>query len=126
MGEKESLYSKDWFNKAAKDTKRVEILLREDDIEGAGFHLQQAIEKYLKGYLLSKGKRLRHIHELDDLLDIALEYDPELERFRSLCEEATEYYIEERYPFITTSGVTKEEVEVNLTKAKELIDRVMG
>lgn len=126
MGKKESLYPKDWFNKAAKDMKRVEILLKEDDIEGAGFHLQQTIEKYLKGYLLAKGEKLRRLHELDDLLDLVLEYDSRLERFRSLCEEVTEYYIEERYPFVTTSGVTKEEVERNLAEAKELRDKIMG
>jgi len=53
--QKESRLPPDWFDKAGKDLWRVEILLAADDIEGAGFHLQQAAEKYLKGYLLHKG-----------------------------------------------------------------------
>jgi hypothetical protein len=47
----ESLYPQDWFAKARQDIRTVEILLREEgDTEVAGFHLQQAVEKYLKGY----------------------------------------------------------------------------
>lgn len=38
----ESKLPDDWFAKAAKDLQRVDILLAADDIEGAGFHLQQA------------------------------------------------------------------------------------
>ncbi len=52
---KESKLPHDWFEKARKDLQRVKVLLATDDIEGAGFHLQQAAEKYLKGYLLGKG-----------------------------------------------------------------------
>ena len=52
---KESLLPKDWFAKAAQDMKRVDALLAINDDEGAGFHLQQAAEKYLKGYLLGRG-----------------------------------------------------------------------
>ena len=44
---KESLLPKDWFAKAAQDMKRVDALLVINDEEGAGFHLQQAAEKYL-------------------------------------------------------------------------------
>ncbi|MEO0124526.1 MAG: HEPN domain-containing protein [candidate division WOR-3 bacterium] len=39
--------------KAEQDLKRVKIMLDADDYGDAGFHLQQAIEKYLKAYLLS-------------------------------------------------------------------------
>ena len=61
---RESLLSEDWFDKAAQDMRRVEILLAADDVEGAGFHLQQAAEKYLKGYLLGKGWALKRTHDL--------------------------------------------------------------
>lgn len=54
MPKRESLYPKDWLAKAEQDLKRVEVLLEADDAPGAGFHLQQAMEKYLKGYLLYK------------------------------------------------------------------------
>ena len=63
----ESRLPHDWFDKASKDLRRVEILLATEDVEGAGFHLQQAAEKYLKGYLLGKGWPLRRIHDLEPI-----------------------------------------------------------
>ncbi len=49
MKPKDSLYYHDWFTKVDKDIERVERLIDIDDLEGARFHLQQAMEKYLKG-----------------------------------------------------------------------------
>jgi HEPN domain-containing protein len=51
MPAKESRYSADWLAKAQKDWQRVEPRLRDNDVEDAAFHLHQAVEKYLKGYL---------------------------------------------------------------------------
>ena len=125
MPDKESLYPKDWFTKADKDMQRVEILLREGDMSGAGFHLQQAVEKYLKGYLLSKGWKLKRIHDLEDLLKFAVRYDRDFERYQSLCEVVTEYYAEERYPFVAPSELTKEEIKEGLEKSKELASKIL-
>jgi HEPN domain-containing protein len=100
MRHKESLYPQDWFAKAQKDLHTVEILMREQgDAEVAGFHLQQAAEKYLKGYLLSQGWQLQRTHNLEVLLNEAVRFEPSLERFRDLCEKATDLYTLERYPF---------------------------
>jgi len=48
MKRQESQVPKDWFDKAEKDVRRFDALLSISDVEGAGFHLQQAAEKYLK------------------------------------------------------------------------------
>lgn len=53
MKDRESLLPKDWFYKGDLDMRRAEILLENNDPSGAAFHLQQALEKYLKA-LLSK------------------------------------------------------------------------
>ena len=58
MSREESYYPQDWFRIAEKDLERVQRRILLNDPEDAGFHLQQAVEKYLKGYLLSKGWRL--------------------------------------------------------------------
>jgi HEPN domain-containing protein len=121
MKNRESLLPKDWFQKGDLDIKRAEILIRENDAEGAAFHLQQAIEKYLKGYLISKGWKLKRIHDLDDLLDYALDHDKDFEEFRDLCQEVTEYYFEERYPFLMSSELTENEVKLKIEKAREFI-----
>lgn len=47
--EGESTYLSDWLQIAADDFRRVPRRLEEDGISDAAFHLQQALEKYLKG-----------------------------------------------------------------------------
>lgn len=124
MKNKESLLPKDWFHKGDLDMRRSEILLENDDPEGAAFHLQQALEKYLKGYLISNGWKLERIHDLEDLLDYAVDYNKAFEDYRSLCQEVTEYYFEERYPFLISSGLSKDEVRLRAEKAKEFILKI--
>jgi hypothetical protein len=58
---------------------------------------------------------------LEDLLDYAVDYHKEFEEFRSLCQEVTEYYIEERYPLLMASELTKDEVQLKIKKAIEFI-----
>jgi len=121
----ESLYPQDWFAKARQDVRTVEILLREEgDAEVAGFHLQQAVEKYLKGYLLSQGWGLERIHNLEALLNEAIRFEPELEGFRELCEEATDFYTLERYPFFASPGITLEDVSHLLRVLRQLIEQI--
>lgn len=121
MQDKESRYPKDWLKKADSDLKAVEVLLKAQNLEAASFHIQQAIEKCLKGYLLSKGWKLRRIHELDTLLDEAAAYKVDFKKFRTLCEIATEYYLEERYPFLMPSELTIKELQKVLEETKELV-----
>ncbi len=125
MGHRESQYSDDWFRIGNKDIKRAEILLDLRDFEGAGFHIQQAVEKYLKGFLLSKGWKLRRIHELEVLLNDAIIYEPILEKFRMDCQKITEYYLEERYPFQISSELTEDELRKSLESATELINEII-
>ncbi len=94
----ESSYPDDWFRLAARDLERVARRLAEGDVDDAAFRLQQAIEKYLKGYLLSRGWRLKRVHDVEALLSDAIRYEPRLERYRTLCQQVAGYYIIERYP----------------------------
>jgi len=121
---KESLYPADWLRIAEKDLGRVEHLLDVQDAEASGFFLQQAVEKFLKAFLLSKGWRLERIHDLEALLNAALAYDPSLEQFRSVCQKVTGFYFVERYPFITETGLTEDDVCSSLRQVKELIEKL--
>jgi HEPN domain-containing protein len=76
MGAEESRYWKDWFTIGDRELRRAANLLSLADLPGAAFNVQQAVEKYLKGYLLSKGWELRRIHNLEILLNEAARYEP--------------------------------------------------
>lgn len=124
MPHEESRYPADWVRIAEKDLGRVDRLLDENDPELAGFCLQQAVEKFLKAFLLSKGWRLRRIHNLDTLLDDAITYDASLEKFRSVCQKISAFYFLERYPFLIETGITNEDVRASLDEAKELVENL--
>ncbi len=124
MPPKESLYPNDWFRIAEKDFTRVEQLLSVHDPEAAGFFLQQAIEKFLKAFLLSKGWLLQRIHDLEPLLNEALTFDPSLEQYRHILQKITGFYFVERYPFILNAGITEEDIHEALTQVKGLVDTI--
>jgi hypothetical protein len=60
--------------------------------------LQESIERYLKGYLISKGWELRKIHSLSTLLDHAVHYDAEFKSHSDLCENLTAQFWAQHYP----------------------------
>ncbi len=126
MRREESRYPKDWFKIGDKELERAKNLLNLGDLEGAGFNIQQAVEKYLKGYLLSKGWELRRIHELETLLNEVVVRDPSFEPFRTACLKITDYYVEERYPFTVASNLTEDEIKESLTIAKSIIEKIKG
>lgn len=121
---KESLAPKDWFKKAQVDLKSAKLLLSHRILGPAGFHIQQVIEKYLKGYLLSKGWHLKKTHDLVELLNETVNHEPSLESFRELCINATEFYIEDCYPFLILSRLNKDEIERVLEKTKEMVRKI--
>ena len=124
MRREESQYPEDWFRIGRKELERAKNLLGLGDLDGAGFNMQQAVEKFLKGYLLSKGWELERTHDLELLLNEAISYDPSLEEFRAACLRMTEYYVEERYPFTVVSELGEEEIRESLSTAEELINRL--
>jgi len=119
----ESAYPADWLRVAEKDWKRAERIVDEDP-ELAGFCLQQAVEKFLKAYLLSQGWQLRRIHNLDALLDDAAAFDSSLEEFRDECQKITAFYFMERYPFTMESGINEEDVRSSLERIKGLVEKL--
>lgn len=126
MKREESRYSQDWFRIGARELRRAQNLLSLSDLDGAGFNIQQAIEKYLKGYLLAQGWELRRIHDLETLLNEAILYDPSFEEFRPECQKITQFYMEERYPFTVESELTEEEITESMAVAERMIEKIKG
>jgi HEPN domain-containing protein len=121
MSNKNSDYPKDWLRIAEKDYSRVEKLLKIEDPEAAGFYLQQAVEKYLKAFLLSKGWRLKRTHDLEPLLNEMLKYDSTVEEYRPVCQRISGFYFMERYPLYSHADLTQNDVKASLQKVEGLL-----
>jgi len=112
---------REWLEIARKDWGRIQVMLAHDDPEAAGTFLQQAMEKYLKAWLILKGWRLRKIHELDALLDESAAFSPELISYAALCERVSGYYYLDRYPPLGPAGITATDVLSDASQALKLI-----
>lgn len=121
-----SLYYEDWKEAAKKDWNRIKIMLKEEDTEAAAYFLQQALEKYLKAFLLQHGWKLRKIHRLNTLLDDAVTYNSALESFRKLCERVSGYYLTERYPKLVSSELTASDIEKDVEETRRFIQALFG
>ncbi|MGH7450178.1 MAG: HEPN domain-containing protein [bacterium] len=124
MKREDSLYPADWLRIAEKDWGRISHLLDVRDPEAAGFYLQQAVEKFLKAFLLSKGWKLDKIHDLEKLLNDALAYDSSLEEFRPTCQKITAFYFVERYPFVTDVFLTEEDIRGSMKEIEKFVEKL--
>ena len=116
-----SLYFNDWLKVAKHDWHRIHVMLADGDGEGAGLFLQQALEKYLKAFLLKEGWKLKKIHTLQSLLDDADALRPGLNLFRPACERISGFYIVERYPSLGGEELGASAVRRELPQARALI-----
>jgi len=124
MKPEESIYPQDWLRIAEKDFARVQTMLNADDAEAAGFYLQQAVEKFLKAFLLSKEWRLLRIHDLEPLLNAALEFEPSFEEYRETLQLITGFYFVERYPVLLETGITEEDVRNALGRIRPMVKSI--
>ncbi len=112
----------EWFERGRHDIETAQFLYEQRGYTDViAYHIQQAIEKYLKGYLVLDGKKPPKIHELDTLLAHISTFDTSLDDFLELCEKSSRYYIEERYPPGPPVQYEYEEIETDLETAWNLI-----
>lgn len=113
---------KEWFDKGNKDIKDAEFLFKHNRaLETVSFHIHQAAEKYLKGFLISRGKELELIHDLVKLLHGAIKIDSDFLQFKEIAEKVTNFYFESRYPVGYEVEYTKHEIAECLAQIKKLI-----
>ena len=113
----------EWYAKADSD---IAMAIKAIDfppiiLDGACFHCQQAVEKYLKAYLIYHGKDVVKTHSLDFLIDSISEFDVD---FASIdTKDLEDFSVDIRYPDDATAP-TLEEAEEYLQIAeavKELV-----
>lgn len=105
----------EWISKAEGDylVARREIRARgERNYDAVCFHCEQAVEKYMKAYLLKKGVDFPKTHNLIELHELCLALDGSFEIQRDLLLELNQYGVRYRYP-----GVTAEKEDAKLAMA---------
>ncbi len=123
MDERWREQAQEWFVRADRELETAQLLY---DLQGhtdaVAYHIQQTIEKYLKGYLVLNGIEPPWIHELDTLLTKAGKFSPELyQPYIELCEKATKFYLEDRYPPGPPVEYTREEIKADLDLTYQLV-----
>jgi len=118
--------AQDWFDRGDHDIQTAELLYdQRGHTDAIAYHIQQAIEKYLKGYLVLRGEKPPRTHELDSLLNRAEKHDSTLYLpFVDLCEKATKYYMEDRYPPGPPPEYSREEIRADLELTWELVREI--
>jgi HEPN domain-containing protein len=66
--------------------------------ESVCFHCQQAVEKYLKAYLVFLGISFAKTHEIGELITKCENKDKDISVFKEEADKLTDYAIEIRYP----------------------------
>jgi HEPN domain-containing protein len=85
--------------------------------------LQEATERYLKGYLISRGWQLERTHRLSLLLEPAIEFDERFATFRDFAESLTEQFFASHYPGGDISEVGNDYGDLR-KQAGDLIDLI--
>ncbi len=89
----------DWFLLAQERLEKADLLFNLCGPSYSGVELlQEAVERYLKGYLVAKGWPLERIHDLNRLVEAAMAFDPQFGDFAELAHSLTEQFWEQHYP----------------------------
>ncbi|AVX19647.1 HEPN domain-containing protein [Carboxydocella sporoproducens DSM 16521] len=115
----------EWLIMAQKDLRGARILFEhEADYELVCFHCQQAVEKYLKGYLIYKTRELQEGHNLMKLCKKAMIYNKKFGEFLKDLAFLNTFYIETRYPATEPLQISQEDAEESLRIAERFINVV--
>jgi HEPN domain-containing protein len=89
----------DWFLLADERLRSADILAAQSEPSYSAVELlQEAVERYLKGYLLYHGWKLERIHDLGPLMEAAAAYDAQFLAFDDLAAALTEQFWAQHYP----------------------------
>jgi HEPN domain-containing protein len=111
-----------WQAKTGSDLRSARILLKHDPPElwTACFHCQQAVEKALKTFLVSRGVSFEKVHSLAYLMDLCEAEEAGFSGFRDSAESLAGYAVEIRYPGGTPDISAKEASEA-LSAAESVV-----
>lgn len=115
-----------WVSFADKDLRLAELALENGIYVYAAYHAQQAVEKYLKAYLIEHDRPYPRTHDIKILIKECAKIDKELEELLEIgADRLTIYAIEARYPE-ATEETTKEEAEEAIKVAKKVRETILN
>jgi len=89
----------DWIYLAADRLKAADLLWEHEGLTASGIELlQEAVERYLKAFLIANGWRLVKTHDLDALLGEAIGRDAAFKAFTTLTSSLTRDFFAQHYP----------------------------
>jgi HEPN domain-containing protein len=112
-----------WMGKAEEDRLCIRNNLAAATVPWAVvcFHAQQAVEKYLKAFLIAQAVRVERTHDLEYLLGECLRYDPSLAPLQDDCQALAAFAVDSRYP-----DVLPDDDEPIGRQAVTMCDRICG
>ncbi len=114
-----------WFERGAHDIETAQLLVdKQGHTDIIAFHIHQAVEKYLKGYLVFNGKKPHDTHELKLLVKEAAKLDQGLSGHVGFCDKVTGYYVQECYPTGPLVEYSYQELAGDLREAWDLTNRI--
>ncbi|MFW5755959.1 MAG: HEPN domain-containing protein [Tangfeifania sp.] len=104
-----------WMNKANEDLLVVKKLTEFEMValSSVCFHCQQAVEKYLKAYLISNGKEIKKTHNIEFLLSECEDFDSDFAGIDP--KNLSDFGVEIRYPgdlYTPSEQEAKEYIEI--------------
>jgi HEPN domain-containing protein len=128
MTENEKRHLNQWIEKAEHDVIAAKLIIEHQPIilDIACFHCQQAVEKYLKAFLVFKKEEFPRTHNLDLLLQSCASHDNIFEKID--LKNLEDFAVRGRYPhdlLIPDPAETKEFYEIVLA-VKSLVLKEIG
>ncbi len=126
LGKTDESNPADWFAFAAERLLAADVLSRHDGTSASSVEaLQEAAERYLKGFLIAKGWTLKRTHDLKVLVKDAAVFVPEFMSFLDLAERLTAEFFEQHYPGgdLTHVGETYPDMRAEVGGIVEIIRR---
>lgn len=95
----QELQVEEWLKKASEDEQTAKLLLKEGGLPNPiCFLSQQAVEKYLKAFLVTKQRKFPKIHTLDKLLKLCIAQDSSFNELEDDVIFLSDFYVATRYP----------------------------
>jgi HEPN domain-containing protein len=119
----------EWADKAEADYKAAVALnrrRREPLPDIVCYHCQQSAEKYLKAYLIAQGMAPPRIHDLVQLLNLAVLHDARFAARLSLTQALNAYGVMVRYPGMSATEAEARAAVSAMRRLRAFLRRKLG